>query len=272
MKKILQGIALFLICSVKMFALNISSSSFDRRIDGAESAYKDFKIINGTTTTQRYRVGISSAVKSGQIDISKYFTVRPKIVTVPPYSERNVRVYAHTTDKLPKGEYSFIMNINPIIIPALRKKEAEKGKVLASVGMPINVDLNMKGYTGEITPEMVKENIKFENVKIVKELDSKTKKYDYFLTGRVKSSLYAAKKIIFYYLDGIGNTVVGSIYFGRVTPNADQKFKIPVKKPFSKLGISYENDEEKRVRFNIIEINKQIAINSRGDNTNKNNK
>lgn len=253
MRRFIKIIGIFIISSINVVAFNISSSSFDKRIDGVEPGYKEYTIKNETTQTSRYRVIIGKPVKAGAKDMSKYITVRPKVIAIPPYSERKFRVYAHTKEKLPKEQYTFSMRVAPIVLPALQKK-VEGNKITGGMGLPINLVLDMNGYTGEITPELVRDNIKFQNVKLIEERDPKTKKKEYFVTGNVKSTLYASRKIIFKELAKLGEVEVGKSYLGVVGENSERDFKIKVKEKINKLSVTYLDDNENYVEFTKIDL------------------
>lgn len=137
---------LYLLVFFNTLAFRIDDINFDQRIDDS-SSYKEYKIFNDGMNKVRYKVVISSP--NEEIDLSKILMVYPKIVTVDPKSYASFKIFGNSKAKLEKKEYSFDLNLVPIVVPTLQKNE-EKKTVRGNAGVIISQTIAMIGYGGKI--------------------------------------------------------------------------------------------------------------------------
>lgn len=137
---------LYLLVFFNTLAFRIDDINFDQRIDDS-SSYKEYKVFNDGMNKVRYKVVISSP--NEEIDLSKILTVYPKIVTVDPKSYASFKIFGNSKAKLEKKEYSFNLNLMPIVVPTLQKNEVKK-TIRGNAGVVISPTITMTGYGGEI--------------------------------------------------------------------------------------------------------------------------
>lgn len=137
---------LYLLVFFNTLAFRIDDINFDQRIDDS-SSYKEYKVFNDGMNKVRYKVVISSP--NEDIDLSKILTVYPRIVTVDPKSYASFKIFGNSKARLEKREYSFNLNLIPIVVPTLQKNE-EKKTVRGNAGVVISPTITMNGYGGEI--------------------------------------------------------------------------------------------------------------------------
>lgn len=137
---------LYLLVFFNTLAFRIDDINFDQRIDDS-SSYKEYKVFNDGMNKVRYKVVVSS--QNEDIDLSKILTVYPKIVTVDPKSYASFKLFGNSKAKLEKREYSFNLNLMPIVVPTLQKNEGKK-TIRGNAGVSISPTITMTGYGGEI--------------------------------------------------------------------------------------------------------------------------
>lgn len=137
---------LYLLVFFNTLAFRIDDINFDQRIDDS-SSYKEYKVFNDGMNKVRYKVVISSP--NEEIDLSKILTVYPKIVTVDPKSYASFKIFGNSKAKLEKREYSFNLNLMPIMVPTLQK-DKDKKTIRGNAGVSISPTITMVGYGGEV--------------------------------------------------------------------------------------------------------------------------
>lgn len=156
MKRIMFIIsAMFLVLNVA-FGFNMSSTLFDQRID--TGGYREFTIKNDTNRQVRYKIEIKKGDKEGW-DMSKWVKVYPKVLSIPPLSEKTVKVYAQSPVGAKEGEYFFNFMATPLVIPTIKSN----GKISGTSNLGFVPIIEMMGYVGD--PNF-KDNIYIKNLKI----------------------------------------------------------------------------------------------------------
>lgn len=241
MKKIIYFIGVFIFIFTNSFSIEMSSTTFDKRIDFGDGGYKEIVFKNKHLSNVRYKIKILDVSKNGskRKDMSKWVTVSPKVINIPPMQERTLKIFAKSPNNTEKGEYIFGLKVEPIVIPTIRK--AENDKIVGNSIVTINPLVEMIGYVGD--PNF-KENIVFEDIKVEKVKDS------YKLSGTIFNKTYAGKHIGFNFI-GVNNTLVDGKYLGRLPANSNHKISVDVKHNFKEISI-YDGDtleEIKRIKL-----------------------
>lgn len=148
--------SMFLILNT-VFGFNMDSSLFDQRID--TGGYKEFIIKNDTDNQIRYKIEAKPGDRIGW-DMSKWIKIYPKVVSIPPLSQKTIKVYAQSPKDAKEGEYFFNFVVTPLVIPTINKTN---GKIVGVSNVSFVPIIEMLGYVGE--PNF-KENIDLKNLKI----------------------------------------------------------------------------------------------------------
>nr|WP_317279442.1 hypothetical protein [uncultured Fusobacterium sp.] len=135
---------LLVILSTASYAMKLRPIGFDKRIDEG-NGFQEFTVTNTSSEIMRFKAFVKSTGKD--TDISKLISIYPKVFTVEPLSEKTFKVYVEET-QLPKGEYSFILGVQPVKMPKI--EEEKKGKIDSSVSMQIAMQVEMMAYSGEM--------------------------------------------------------------------------------------------------------------------------
>lgn len=154
-------IAMFLVLNIA-FGFNMDSTLFDQRID--TGGYREFTIKNNTDRQIRYKIEAKKGDREGW-DMSKWVKIYPKVLSIPPLSERTVKVYAQSPQNVKPGEYYFNFMATPLVIPTINESN---GKIIGSSNISFVPIIEMVGYVGE--PNF-KENIYLKDLKIIEIVD-----------------------------------------------------------------------------------------------------
>ncbi len=164
MKRVLLFI--LIVCLFKVgFAFNYSPLYFDERIDG-EGGFKEFTYTNTTLNPIRYKIVFKDSKTKN--DMSKWVKYYPKVLTVQPRSTAKLKVFVKAPKETPQGEYLCTLYSKPIVVPTISKDL--NGTVNMCATTVISYEGELTGYVGN--PNL-KNNIKVEELKIVKELQNK---------------------------------------------------------------------------------------------------
>ena len=204
-----------ILCSMSFFvntiyAFEFSPIGFDKRIDNG-NGYAEFYLDNSTDEIQRYRIKVISTEKTN--DISKYINIYPTIVNVNPKDRGILKVYAEAPSDLKDGVYRFMLSIESIAVPSLKK---DKKDINGAVSMRVNVNLEMEAYVGEI-----KDNIKVIERKVVKKNNE-----SYFIGEFLNDSIRG-------YEIGVGfvdsnNSLIEVHSQGRISKNGKMKVELKI--------------------------------------------
>lgn len=223
------------------YSLNMSSTTFDKRIDNGEG-YSEVVFKNDSEVPIRYKFSAAEYEKK-QEDMSSWVNFTPRVMTIPPFSERTLKIFAQTpkNEKIRKDEYSFYLKIDTVKIPTIMK---DTGKIRASMQMSFIPIIEMMGYVGD--PDF-KKNILFKNSKIEK------KNGKIYLIGELFNNSYAGKQIGFSYIASNG-FILGGKWLGRLGANKNKKISLEVNSDKIEEISIYDADslkEIKRVKLNF---------------------
>ncbi|MGL6063478.1 MAG: hypothetical protein ACRC0S_00065 [Fusobacteriaceae bacterium] len=212
-KKIIL-ITLLLCGSLNVYGIKMSPISFDKRIDINDS-FREIMFENVSSKTVRYKIAVHSPDKDLK-DMSKWVTLSPKILTIPAYSKRPLKIFAKSPSGTAAGEYAFTLVVDTVVIPTIAK--TEEGKVQGSSTVSFTPIIGMYGYVGDAK---FNENFNIENMNLDK---AKMK-----LTGKLVNKSYIGKELAISYI-GKNNASIGGERLGRVTAGYNKSFSINVSK------------------------------------------
>ena len=230
-------LTLLILLSSLTFALDLSRSDFDRRIDG-EGGYREVVLSNHSDKTIRYKFSVSKG--KGERDMSQWVELYPKVMTIPPLEKRTLKIYAKSPIDTLKGEYSFYLNIDDLIVPTL--KVPEQGKVRGTATISFAPSIEMLGYVGE--PEYEK-TIKFNNIKFEESLKKQ------YILGKLSNEGDIGANLVLRYL-GSNEFVLGEKWLGRIGRKSFHSIKVDLGNGFKikdikKLQIYDGNDINRKV-------------------------
>lgn len=201
------------------FAFKIDSTDFDQRID--TGGYKEFTFENNTEQTIRYKFDIKKG--NSDKDMSKWVTVYPKVMNIPPLEKRVLKVHAKSPENSKVGEYSFKLVTTPLVIPTLRE---EKGKIVGNSTISFVPSIEMKGYVGDAN---FKENLLLTDSKFSL---NENKKVEYSATIENKS--FAGIEVGLKFVSWNGNIIDGK-WIGRANSGIKEKFKFELSEKVKKI-------------------------------------
>lgn len=231
MKKLINISILFLLLTRVLFSFVISDTLFDQRVDQVEG-YKEIVLKNSSIENMRFKVMV---LKVDEKDMSAWVELSPKVLNIPPKGEKVLKIFAKAPQNTAVGEYSFILQVEPIVIPTISKDE--DGKVKANSIVAFVTNIRMFGYVGDAN---FKENINFEDIKL-KKVSGK-----YMLTGVLSNKSFAGKNIGFNFI-GSNNTKIDIKKIGRIKPNFKQEISIDLKSSIKEIGI-YDADTYEEIK------------------------
>ncbi|MGL5459967.1 MAG: hypothetical protein ACRDBY_10165 [Cetobacterium sp.] len=233
MKKLATITMTFILIVTTVFSFDINTTLFDQRIDNGDG-YKEIVFKNKYTESVRYKIKVIKSGENGK-DMSNWVEVSPTIVNIQPLSEKVLKIFVKAPKEAKKGEYSFKLQVEPIVIPTISK--AKEGGVKGNSSVTFVPIIQMFGYVGD--PDF-KKNINLENMKL-----EKVNK-EYILTGILVNNAYAGKNIGFNFI-GDNNFIVEGKWIGRLNPNFKQKISIKVKDKFKEISI-YDAESNKEIK------------------------
>ncbi|MGL5312838.1 MAG: hypothetical protein ACRC92_06295 [Peptostreptococcaceae bacterium] len=229
-----------LLCSgIKAYAVNMRPITFDKRIDN-EDGYSEIIFENTNNKPIRYKISISSP-SNGEKDMSEWVTVSPKILTIPAYDKRPLKIFAKSPAKTAPGEYAFTLKVDTVIIPTISKTEDNTVKGNATVAFtPI---VTMRGYVGN--PKF-NENFNLENLKLDKDKG--------VLTAKIVNNSYIGKELAMSYV-GSNEFILGGARIGRVSAGLNKDITL-------ELGKSIRDNIKEIKIYDIKELEeiKRIAL------------
>ncbi|MHA4990821.1 fimbrial biogenesis chaperone [Cetobacterium somerae] len=233
MKKITMIITIFILIVSNIFCFDINTTLFDKRVDNGDG-YKEIVFKNKYPESVRYKVKVIKS-DDNKKDMSSWVEISPAVLNIGPLSERVLKIFAKSPNGTKEGEYSFKLQIEPIVIPTISKVKEAGVKGNSSISfVPI---IEMFGYVGN--PNFEK-NINLENANL------KKSEKEYILTGTLVNNAYAGKNIGFSFI-GDNNFIVSGKWIGRVKPNFREEVNIKVKDNFREILI-YDADTNKEIR------------------------
>lgn len=192
------------------YGFEFSPIGFDKRIDNGEG-YAEFYLDNSTHEMQRYKIKTTCTGRTN--DISEYVNIYPTIVSVKPKERGILKVYVEAPNNLKDGVYRFMLSIESIAVPSLKK---DKKDINGAVSMRVNVNLEMEAYVGEI-----KDNIKVIERKVVK------KNNDSYFIGEFLNDSIRGYEIGVGFVDS-NNSLIEVHSQGRISKNGKMKVELKI--------------------------------------------
>lgn len=237
--KMIILIAVLFLHNIFLYGFNMSKTSFDKRVDNGEG-YTEVVFTNETSNVVRYRFNVEKVEGD---DLSEYITVSPKIMSIPPFEKRTLKIFGDTSKgKMMNGEYQFDLKVDQIVVPTLAK---EGDKITGKTTLAFTPIVRMYAHVGD--PDF-KQNINFKNLKVVKNSENK-----YFLTGVMVNSSYAGKQIGIKYI-GKNGFILGGKWLGRIKAHSEKKLELMLETDAVKEVVLYDAD--------TLETFKQIKVNN----------
>lgn len=233
MKKLSKVTAIFMLMITTTFSFNLSTTLFDQRIDG-EEGYKEIVFKNKFIESVRYKVKILKSDEQDS-DISNWVEVSPTVLNIQPLSEKVLKIFVKSPKGVKEKEYSFRLQIEPIVIPTISK--VKEGVVNRNSSVSFVPIIKMYGYTGD--PNF-KKNINLDNITL------KKSDKNYILSGTLSNNTYAGKNIGFNFI-GDNNFIVEGKWIGRVNPNFKKDITIKVNEKFKEISI-YDAETNKEIK------------------------
>lgn len=200
------------------FGFHISSEDFDQRID--TGGYKEFIFKNNTEQPIRYKFEIKEG--NTDKDMSKWVTLYPKVMNIPPMQERVLKMHAQSPVGVKPGEYSFNLVTVPLVIPTIKE---EAGKIVGNSTVSFVPIIGMKGYVGDAKFD---ENLLLTNNKFT---INENKKVVYSATIENKS--FAGIEVGLKFITWNGNIVDGS-WIGRANSGTKIDFRLELTEKIKK--------------------------------------
>ncbi len=233
MKKITMTLGFFILIVTNIYSFDINTVLFDQRIDNG-NGYKEFILSNKYTENIRYKIKVLKSNKKDK-DMSSWVEVSPTVLNIQPLSEKKLKIFAKAPKGAKNGEYSFKLQVEPIIVPTISK--VKEGKVKGSTNIAFVPIIEMFGYVGN--PEFEK-NIDLENLNL-KKVDK-----EYVLSGTLVNKTYAGKNIGFNFIAD-NNFIVEGKWIGRLGPNFKEKITLKTSNKFKEISI-YDAETNKEIK------------------------
>ncbi|MGL5725171.1 MAG: hypothetical protein ACRCXP_11710 [Cetobacterium sp.] len=213
--------------------------TFDKRIDN-EDGYSEIVFQNISDKTIRYKISISSPPE-GEKDMSEWVTVSPKILTVPAFDKRPLKIFAKSPRSVIPGEYAFNLKVDTVVIPTISKAEDNTIKGNSTVAFtPI---VTMRGYVGD--PKF-SENFNLENLRLDKEKS--------IINTKIVNKSYIGKELAVSYV-GSNDFILGGSRLGRIPANFSKEVSLSLEKDIKnnikelKIYDIKELEEIKRIKL-----------------------
>lgn len=219
MKKInIITILLFLISNL-LFAIRMDSTIFDQRIDNG-GGYKEIIFENVTGKTERYKINVAKG--ETRSDMSKWVALYPKVISIPPFEKRTLKIYAQAPDGLKDGEYSFNLIVTPLVVPVIRE---ETGKIVGSSSLNFVPIIEMIGYSGD--PHFEK-NLDLKDIKL------ELKDGRVVLNAKIENNSFAGLHVGLKFKTS-NNVVMDGKWLGRLEKGKKEKLTYELSKNVKKV-------------------------------------
>lgn len=239
LKKMFLTYFLMLVIFTNSFGFYISSENFDQRID--TGGYKEFILKNNSDTTVRYKFEVKKG--NGNKDMSKWVTLYPKVMSIPPMQERVLKIHAQSPAGAEEGEYSFNLLAKPIVVPTIKE---EDGTISGTGILPFVPVIEMLGYVGDANFE------KKINLKDIKLEEGRNK--EIILTGVIENNSFAGMAVGLNFVSW-NDTVIDGQYIGRIPKNKNSRIKVKLNKTVEKTS-----DIKKIIIYNAVTLKNIKAI------------
>ena len=198
MRKLIGSLFLCL-ANISFAYMSINPVIFDKRIDNG-GAVEEYYISNPTKTEVGYRIYVEPS-DNGK-DMSKWIEYYPTSIKLKPGETKKINVLIEAPEKAPKGEYTGILGVKEITVPASLKNN----KAGVNVYTDLKIDKNTLSFgiknIGEIRTkveayleEKDKEPVYLDSFRI---LQNKEKTYNKKLENKISKKT----KLVVYDLSG----------------------------------------------------------------------
>lgn len=233
LKKMFLTYFLMLVIFTNSFGFYISSENFDQRID--TGGYKEFILKNNSDTTVRYKFEVKKG--NGDKDMSKWVTLYPKVMSIPPMQERVLKIHAQSPAGAEEGEYSFNLLAKPIVVPTIKE---EDGTISGTGTLSFVPVIEMLGYVGDANFE---EKLNLKDIKLEAGTNNEA-----ILTGVIENSSFAGIAVGLKFLSW-NDLIMNGKYIGRIPKNTSSKIRVQLKGIIDK-----ESDIKKIVIYNAVTL------------------
>ncbi len=210
----------FLITNI-IFALELSPTMFEQRIDGS-GGYREFVVANNTNTTLRYKLTIFPGSNKDR-DMSKWTEVSPKILTIKPGKTGTLKIFTKAPNSIPEGEYNYILSLKTMDLPKL---PGETNEIASAAKLNFDFRLEFTGYAGDLKP-----NIELINPVVSTDKDGLTIVKGTIVNKTPKRGIYCAITVM------SGNQ---SLTYSEIRVPVDEKkeFTLPLKAGVKKSDVT----------------------------------
>lgn len=191
------------------FSVNMNTTTFDQRID--TGGYREIILKNTTNEAVRYKFSVTPSEK--EMDMSKWVTLYPKVMNIPPLEERILKIHAKSPEGAKVGEYSFNLIVKPLIVPTLQEST---GEIVGSSTLGFVPVIKMLGYVGD---QHFDKNIDFTNIKV-----TKVENEGIEISGTLENKANAGTHIGFKFV-GSNEAILDGKWLGRLNKKEKRNIK-----------------------------------------------
>lgn len=232
MKRIMMLITMIITIFNFTFSIDMSTTIFDQRID--TGGYREIIFKNNDASPVRYKFTLKNGQKDR--DMSKWAKVYPKVMTIPAYGEKVLKIFVQSPPNQKLGEYSMNLIVEPIEIPTI---QSSNGKIKGNSTLKFIPIIELLGYIGE---QDFTKNINLKDIKFMTK-DNKII-FESILENKGNVGFNAGIKLI-----GKDDSILGGKWLGRISKNKTEKCKVI----FNKLG--EVKDIKKIIIYDAINFN-----------------
>ena len=173
MRKLIGSLFLCL-ANISFAYMSINPVIFDKRIDNG-GAVEEYYISNPTKTEVGYRIYVEPS-DNGK-NMSKWIEYYPTSIKLKPGETKKINVLIEAPEKAPKGEYTGILGVKEITVPASLKNNK------AGVNVYTDLKIELAGFVGDLKPNLEISNLKIDKntlsfgIKNIGEIRTKVEAY-----------------------------------------------------------------------------------------------
>lgn len=151
-------VSYFVLSFTALAYINISPTTLDKNI--GIGAYEEFTFYNNTSVPMRYKLSAVPMNSKEIKDMSEWFEIYPKVVTVYPNDEQTFKLYVQAPKGAEAGDYGAFLNIRQVSAPKI-EGETKENEIGAGMMVMVNVDMGLYGYVGDKVPKLETSEPKF---------------------------------------------------------------------------------------------------------------
>lgn len=206
-------VSYFVLSFTALAYINISPTTLDKNI--GTGAYEEFTFYNNTTVPMRYKLSAVPMNSKEVKDMSEWFEIYPKVVTVYPNDEQTFKLYVQAPKGAEAGDYGAFLNIRQVSAPKI-EGETKENEIGAGMMVMVNVDMGLYGYVGDKVPKLETSEPKFIKEKDGQKLQMEVKN----LTNRlVRMKLEVKTTKNYFYTVGESRVLKGqTLEFDHIVP------------------------------------------------------